>query len=625
MFKIAYGIARLQPLISLHRVTSCHILSQIVTADMKHERREQRHPFQPFIIFMDTSSATAQDHLRKSIDDEIKMSEEATQELKYRRNALAPISRLPPETLLEIFSLLRFSVDDDECIPYLDWIYVTHVCHRWHEVALHSPHLWDHINFTNLTLAGVTETLARAKMLPLHLEAKMTPWNKPRFNDFGRPLEAHISHTRHLNIFGEIQAVLEQLVSPAHALEVLSLMNPFHPYIQCVIPDTLFNGTAPKLTRLETLGCNIGWKLPLFKGLQNIKIRTPSRQGMPTLEDWLAGLNEMSQLKTLILDNAIPAISVDSPLISEPQLTATLPSLTHLNLTAPAKGCALALAHLVLPALISLHLTAESQSEDGDDVRLLIPYVARNAYGPQDTAPLQTILFNGQGFFAQIVAWSVPDADVEVYDWITLEKVAASARLVLTVMPEDPWRDGTSTAIFDAIFTHLPLNAISKLSAQNHTRLSKEIWLTHVPKLTMLKRALLVPTAVRAFREMLEEDPPPNGLRLPQLTKLILSNIVLTSLRTYHLRDMLVKRKEHGAPLEALDLRTCIGSQRAIELLSETVGNVQRPAETLEVAGLSAFSNWEGRVDPFCEEERTDDEKYDDGPGPWYYTIHEDG
>ena len=88
---------------------------------------------------------------------------------------------------------------------------------------------------------------------------------------------------------------------------------------------------------------------------------------------------------------------------------------------------------------------------------------------------------------------------------------------------------------------------------------------------------------------------------------------------------MLVKRKELGAPLETLDLRLCIGSQHAIDLLSETVGSVQRPEETLEVAGLSAYSNWEGKVDPFSEEERTDDEKYDDDLGPWYYTIHEDG
>jgi hypothetical protein len=141
----------------------------------------------------------------------------------------------------------------------------------------------------------------------------------------------------------------------------------------------------------------------------------------------------------------------------------------------------------------------------------------------------------------------------------------------------------------------------------------------------MLKRALLVPTAVRAFRKMLEEDPPPNGRpRLPQLTKLILSQVMLTALRTYHLRDMLVKRKEHGAPLKALDLRTCIGTERAIELLSETVGIVQGPAETLDVVGPSAFSSWEERVDPFDEEERTDDDEYDDGPGPWYDSLDED-
>jgi len=92
-------------------------------------------------VLMDTSSDTAQDHLRKAIDDEV-------QELKYHRNALAPISRLPPETLAEIFSLLSFSADDSESVPYLAWIRVTHVCHRWHEIAIYSPYLWSHINFT---------------------------------------------------------------------------------------------------------------------------------------------------------------------------------------------------------------------------------------------------------------------------------------------------------------------------------------------------------------------------------------------------------------------------------------------------------------------------------------------
>jgi len=576
---------------------------------------------------MDTSSTTAQDHLRNAIDDQIKVSEQVTQELKYRRNALAPISRLPPETLAEIFSLLPFPTHDFEDVPYLEWIRVTHVCHRWREIALCFPYLWNHIHFTKLTLAGITEMLARAKMSPLHFEADFFPWNEAQFNAFGRQLEAHISHTRHLTISGEFQTEFGPLVSSAPALVSLSVANSSLPSRsrQPTIPDSLFNGTAPKLTRLELLDCSIGWKSPLLKGLQIFKIRSPFAPAMPTLEDWLAALDQMSQLKTLHLSYATPAVSVDNPLISEPHRTVTLPSLTHFAITASAKGCALALAHLVLPALISLHVTSLSQSWDGDDVRSVIPYAARHAHGSQDTAPLQTILLDEEVMHVKIVTWAVPDADVEVYDLQTLIKASASARLVLLVTPDSGWFDGTETVIFDAMLSHLPLNAISTLSPQNNTRLSKEVWLSHAPRLAMLKRALLVPTAVRAFREMLEEDVPPNGLPLlPQLRALVLFKVSLTALRTYHLRDMLVKRKEHGAPLGVLDLHTCIGTEQAIQLLSEVVGYVLGPATTVAV-GVSAYFDLERRAGPFDEEEeRTDDDEYDDGPGPWYASADED-
>ena len=204
----------------------------------------------------------------------------------------------------------------------------------------------------------------------------------------------------------------------------------------------------------------------------------PSTQAVPTLEDWLTSLNEMSQLKTLMLADATPAISTDSPRISEPQRTVTLPFLTHFGITTSAKGCALALAHLVLPALISLDANSQSQSWDGDDVRLLIPYVARNAHGPQDAAPLQTILLDGDLTHARIVAWTLPDADVDICDFGTLIEASASARLILAVSSDSGWRDGTDTVIFNAMLSTLPLHTISTLSAQNKTRLSKEVCVT---------------------------------------------------------------------------------------------------------------------------------------------------
>ena len=116
---------------------------------------------------------------------------------------------------------------------------------------------------------------------------------------------------------------------------------------------------------------------------------------------------------------------------------------------------------------------------------------------------------------------------------------------------------------------------------------------------------------------MLAEDTPPGGpLQLPSLTKIILDNISLTALRTYHLRDMVIKRKEQGVPLETLDLRRCIASERAIQLLAEIVGDVKGPAKTRE-RGHPALFDWRGGVTFFDkEEERAHDNEYidiDDG------------
>ena len=198
---------------------------------------------------MDPNSATAQSHLLKVIDDEIKVAERVSQQLKSPHNALVPISRLPPETLVEIFSLLRSPPDDSKYVPSLEWIRVTHVCSRWREVALSSPCLWNHINFTKLTLPGFTEILARAKMSPLHIEAKIIPRRKTRFNALKKQLEAHISHTRHLSISGEFPAVLKRLISPAPALVSLSLTGPSYSHVssplEYIIPNSFSTESHP--------------------------------------------------------------------------------------------------------------------------------------------------------------------------------------------------------------------------------------------------------------------------------------------------------------------------------------------------------------------------------------------
>ena len=557
---------------------------------------------------MDTNSAETQTHLRKAIDAGLRAREESSCTSRYRRrNALVPISRLPPEILAVIFTFLSHSACDEKG-SHVAWLHITHVCHRWRETALNCSYLWNRINFNKLTPAGITEIVARAKMSPLYLEAETTYWSKARFDAFEKQLKAHISHTRQLTISGELRTLPERLISPALVMESLSLSDPFFEFAPSapIIPDALFDSTAPNLTSLELDGCGISWKIPLLKGLRTLKIKRSSKE--VTLNDWLDALNEMPQLETLVLHDASPQVSHDDQLISEPLRTVTLPSLTQFNISTSARNCALALVHIVLPALTSLHVTAASHHANGEDVQLLIPYVARNANGPQDTAPLQSMLLRRESMRAAILAWTVPDADLEVPSLTTPLSMAVSARLVFSVWGDGWWQDGTGTMFFDTILIQLHVNAISTLTAQSsNAQLTKEFWLCHVSRLTMLRRARLAPAAIKAFKEMLVGDVSPNGPRwLPHLTKLILVGVSLTAVRTYHLRDMLVKRREQGAPLEALDVRTCIAAEHAIELLADAVGNVQGPAITPRPED-PAFFDWRGGVDFFDEEEEYDD------------------
>jgi len=226
--------------------------------------------------------------------------------------------------------------------------------------------LWSRVDFTTVSLAGVTEMLARARMAPLYLEA-MTPiyfWVTARFDAFRRELHDRISHICHLRIRAEpfhLHWILEALVSPAPTLEYLSLFSeekeesrPRTPQ-QVSVPDTLFDGTTPRLSRLVLRNCDISWKSPLLKGLRHLEIRTPFVR--PSLSVWLDALDEIPQLNTVTLHSASP---IAPPFPFDVERTVTLPFLTHLDISASVGDCALALAHLVLPALtwLCLCLTA---------------------------------------------------------------------------------------------------------------------------------------------------------------------------------------------------------------------------------------------------------------------------
>jgi hypothetical protein len=147
----------------------------------------------------------------------------------------------------------------------------------------------------------------------------------------------------------------------------------------------------------------ISWKSPLFKGLQSLDIRTPSENARPRLAVWLDVLNEMPHLKRLVLHSASPSAPRFQ---SDVERTATLPSLTHINISDSESACVLALAHLVRPALTWLCIAATSYISEGGDAHRILQYIAQHAHSSQDTRPLQSALIHCKKTRVDILAWT---------------------------------------------------------------------------------------------------------------------------------------------------------------------------------------------------------------------------
>jgi hypothetical protein len=428
--------------------------------------------------------------------------------------------------------------------------------------------------------------------MPLHLEARHDLFweDDARRGVFEKELQFHFSRICHLRIRAEnfrLHRIFDRLTSPAPILEHLSLSQGY-PWVPTSVRDTLFNGTAPRLSRLELRNVDISWGSPLLKGLRYLEVGLLSEEARPRLAVWLDALDEMPSLESLVLRSASP---IAPPFPFDIKRAVTLPSLTHLNISASAVDCALALAHLTLPALTKLCLTAVYCYVDGSDAQNLFPYVARHAGGSQDTLPLQSAFIQREGKITTVLAWPVPDMDIKMNmdDPFAFLSIALSARVALFITNNTPIpsRDRghlTNTALLDTLMTSLPLVSLVTLTVRHRTHLDAQFWLRHASKWPLLQRVELTPPEARGVREsLLQGNGSHEDLLLPSLTELVLIDVTLSEHRTLRLCDALMARVEQGVPLESLDLRLCQGTSDAVDLLGEIVVDVLEPIATARI------------------------------------------
>ncbi|KAI0041664.1 hypothetical protein FA95DRAFT_1598858 [Auriscalpium vulgare] len=319
------------------------------------------------------------------------------------RNALAPISILPPEILALVFSFhainqpaarenLPYDIEDPLAPNWiqsqLGWITVTHVCHQWRQVALQHASLWTNVSFS-LGDDCAEEMLRRSRTF--EESTSLTSRSPPRMRTSSREralLLDHIYHTQKILLMGSsglLSPIVKSLTVPAPILETLDLKGSIFRDYTITIPANLFGNHAPALRHLSLDGFRIPWDSPLLTNLTSLELSLSlseaggnaifsfeeitddefSKDAMePTHEQLFAILERMPSLQLLSLDLCLPSAPVPEDLTDR---IVQLPCLTRLELVGSVINTFRLVQHLDFPPLTALRIECSNSSVASDN------------------------------------------------------------------------------------------------------------------------------------------------------------------------------------------------------------------------------------------------------------------
>ncbi|KAI0060064.1 hypothetical protein BV25DRAFT_1993101 [Artomyces pyxidatus] len=388
------------------------------------------------------------------LDQEIRAIFDIAWLLKTRRNALASrIVRLPADILSSIFLWVKemdpFYHDRPEVTMKIPgWISLTHVCHRWREVALHDSVLWGEcILLDRLPPSWGAEILRRSGSTPLSMRANFSL--APALEDaFDRNV---VSRLRTLYLLGrerETQHTLHRLQdvlqAPAPLLRTLSIRHT----MPLVLPH-LFCNKTPNLSHVYLDNCFIPWESSLLANLTCLHI-TFTIQGvythlMPSPQRMSEVLRHMPGLRTLNISRLLLPIMqqdlVDAQRTSE--CIIELPELAFLSLVGDIYSCADLILRLSFPSTLRPTLIFEYNADI-----LPIPSVLEKLGGfsrPSRSLAIQCDSLIKTAIHLSAVRWdvrSLPQSPTkDTTSLVFSGRLSLVSQAVLSVLFWNPWQE----------------------------------------------------------------------------------------------------------------------------------------------------------------------------------------
>ncbi|KAF8189676.1 hypothetical protein BJ912DRAFT_966103 [Pholiota molesta] len=268
-------------------------------------------------------SVSIQEKLR-IIDESIAEQQKAIDELlkpllalKFERNTIIPISRLPPELLCRIFSLAQVPHPTATEPNLLEWINLTYVCRHWRNVAISMPSLWVIPPIGNRK--WVREMLRRSKgsSLVIRSDTEKTPTRSGivlALRQIHRIKELSLR-----NFYSDAwDSIREMLTKSAPQLERFCLEGVDTVWVEIdqelqvaqhlVIWDDILRETE-SLRQLELDYCQLNWDSPFhfFRSLTHLKLKDLPLGFLPSGKQLMNALKSMPDLEDLVLWNSLPS------------------------------------------------------------------------------------------------------------------------------------------------------------------------------------------------------------------------------------------------------------------------------------------------------------------------------
>ncbi|KAJ6493910.1 hypothetical protein C8R47DRAFT_393100 [Mycena vitilis] len=310
-----------------------------------------------------------------SIDAEIAWHYEQIALLKAKRNAIAPICRLPNELLSRI--IMIYAVDSDE-LSNLKWTKIMKVCWRWRHLGLAAQPLWACIDlgWSGSQWDRLYGQLTRSGVAPLNV--KIAHCVSAQISII---LE-HSARIQVLEISGEARHIHDLLaVIPQHDFPLLTSLtldpnskrDEIPEGFMAVLPTHVLTGGIPNLRKLALSSINLPWTL--VRGLESLSLTNSGNSDGSSVHNFdalFAMLRLCPTLQTLRLAKVLPMQGDFAG-----NFTVPLPALVHLDLRDDVTLCQIVLNHLDFPSSALVHIYPTGVRV-GEDVRgILVPLCRR--------------------------------------------------------------------------------------------------------------------------------------------------------------------------------------------------------------------------------------------------------